>query len=447
MSRNSVADKIAAAFGSTIKSAITDPIRNMTPVTPKRAISDAAVTAPGAATDYIKTYFDSGGDTDQAMYQLEQGRKEKEEEKADDSSKPAQMGAEDSQQDGGYAILDYLYNGSSGDDSENNYFDTSEDAYQNINSMRDEQLNILTNQAVENGVFGYNGYTGTDGMQYYDTSFTTLENNPWAYDENADEIADSSNVQVYTLADGSQILDLSPQADRARYEFMKSIYTNPENATMLGAHLISDENGTRYEGGYYFPPTEEGLAAFDIAYQNTFGHDAMTLDQLLANNDMNRLSQMMSDDDMIYYLAGQLGTTQGSEDNQYRPMDNLDITGGGTTLGSLVGSDATDADATQMAAAYLVNNLVDYANDNDSNVMDYMGFGDWSNLMSNVYDVDLTRDIDGDSVHKNESEYNDSDVDFDYLEDVYSNGGTLTDEEGIWRNNALSQTPQYAYRM
>ena len=446
MARGNISDLIGKALGSAVRSSVTKPIRDMVPATPKRAMSDAVTTGLDTANDYIKTYFNNGGDTQQAQAQISQPKKEEEQE-PEDSTAPAQMGADNSQQDGDYAILDYMYGGSSGDDAESNYFDTDEKTYQNINSMRDEQLDILTDQAIENGVFGYNGFTNTDGMRYYDTSFTTLENNPWAYDGDAENIADSKNVQVYTLADGSQILDLSPQADRARYEFMKSIYTNPENATMLGAHLVTDENGTRYEGGYYFPPTEEGLAAFDLAYQNTFGHDAATLDQVLANGDMDRLSQMMSDDDMVYYLADQLGTTTGTEENRYRPMDNLDITDGGTTLGSLVGSDATDEDATTMAAAYLMNELVDYANEGGSDVMDYMGFGDWNNLMSNVYGIDLTRDVDQSNVHKNESEYDDSDVDFDYLESVYSEGGSLIDDEGIWRNNALSQTPQYAYRM
>lgn len=360
---------------------------------------------------------------------------------ASDDTQYAQMSS-----DGGgeYGTIDTLL-GENGSDSEESYYDTGSRPFQNVQSMRDEQLNILTEQAIENGLFDYNDYTGTDGMQYYDTSYTTLESNPFAYDPDAEDIADSSNVQVYTLSDGSQIMDLSPEADRERYEFMKSIFTNPENATMLGAHLVRDENGTRYEGGYYFPPTEEGLAAFDIAYQNTFGHEAATLDQLLANRDMERLSQMMADDDTVYYLAGQLAATHGTDESSYRPMDNLDITAGGTTLGSLVGSDATDDEAAQMAAAYLANELVDYAEENDSNVMDYMGFGDWSNLMSNAYGVDLTRDVNQEGAHRNESEYDDTDVDFDYLDDVYSNGGSLTGEDGIWLNNALSQTPQYAY--
>lgn len=443
--RNSINERI----GQSIRNAV-GSIRERTQRSPsdsvRRSLASVGSTARRVASD---TAADNGlmSLPQQAGYRALSGAadaaRDARESDISDGFRYTQMSSDGG---GDYGTIDSLL-GENGSDSEENYYETDSRPYQNVQSMRDEQLNILTDQAIENGLFDYNEYTGTDGMQYYDTAYTTLESNPFAYDPDAEDIADSSNVQIYTLADGSQVMDLSVEADRERYEFMKSLFTNPANATMLGAHLVSDENGTRYEGGYYFPPTEEGLAAFDIAYQNTFGHDAMTLDQLLANRDMDRLSQMMADDDTVYYLAGQLATTQGTGDSSYRPMDNLDITGGGTTLGSLVGSDATDDEAAQMAAAYLANELVDYAEDNESNVMDYMSFGDWSNLMNNAYGVDLTRNVSQDSTHRNESEYDDTDVDFDYLEDVYSSGGSLTGEDGIWLNNALSQTPQYAYVM
>ena len=308
----------------------------------------------------------------------------------------------------------------------------------------DSAIEVMNKNSELSKYFDYNGYHDFDGMTYADFFMTGLENSPFAYDEEG-----NLRVQEYVLDDGTVVIDLDPEARQAHHDMLRDIVTDPANAIWLGAELVRQPDGTyEYEGGYYYGDSPEALEQFEEDYRETFGPTADGIIGRVASGDQAYIAQVMADDEMGSYIAGVLGQTIEDEDmGSYRLLDTIDVTGSGTTLGDLLPDDATDEQAAQLALAWMMNSVADYAQTEggeDASVLDYIGGQDWRNYMNMAYGVDLTRDKRDGDLQQNPDEYNDE-FDYDYLTSAMSDGGSVLDTDERFFMNALAQTPDYAY--
>lgn len=344
--------------------------------------------------------------------------------------------------------LDTLYNDPYTEDGDELYQDeeTSDLGYSDNRQMYvlDRAISNMARNGELEDYFGYNGYHDFDGMTYADFFMTGLENSPFAYDEDG-----NFRVQEYVLSDGTVVRDLDPEARQAHHDMLWDIVSDESNAYYLGAEIGERPDGSYgWYGGMYYPPTPEGKAQFEEDYRETFGPTADGIVGRVASGDQEYIAQVMADDEMGSYIAGVLGQTIEDEDmGSYRLLDTIDVTGTGTTLGDLLPEDATDEQAAQLALAWMMDSVADYAQTEggeDASVLDYIGDQDWRNYMNMTYGVDLTRDKRDGDLQQNPNEYNDE-FDYDYLTSAMSDGGSVLDTDERFFMNALAQTPDYAY--
>jgi len=359
---------------------------------------------------------------------------------------PAAQESAPGDQERALAGIDYMNEGGYVEDAQGNELYKSDGSkYDGNDNQIMDRLDNRLRRDIESGNLDFGDDFATDGLTWTDTFFTTVDdpNNPWVQ---------RYGTRIVVDEDGNRWRVLSEEGDAARRAYAQSVLTDPEMAGILGSQANFDNYDAATGEGVYFPTMgnyytddEAGLQAFNDWYDSIYGVEGDTFSDMLYDPD-EYASSLLTDDDLAFLAANTLGTTLTDADgNSYRGIDYIDITGSGTYLGDMLGDDATDEEAAQLALAYMLNETSDDIAASDRQMADEYSGKDMENIVNAAYDAGFTRETD-DNVQANRGEYTD-DLDFSDYEDLYEEGGSLVDPEtSPWFANLMAVNPAYGYR-
>lgn len=358
---------------------------------------------------------------------------------------PVKQEAGSSDQEKALAGIDYMNSGGYVEDSQGNeLYKADGSTYDGSDYQIMDRLNNRVRRDIEGGDLVFDDGYATDGLTWTDLFFTTVDdpNNLWAQQYGTREVVDQ---------DGNRWRVLSEEGDAARRAYMQSVLTDPEMAGILGSEANFDNYDAATGEGVYFPTMgnyytddEAGIQAFNDWYDSVYGVGGDTFTSMLYDPG-EYASSLMYDDDLAFLAANTLGTTITDGDgNSYRGIDYIDLTGSGTYLGDLLGDDATDEEAAQLAMAYMLNEASQDLAENDQQMSDVYSGKDIANIVNAAYGTGFTRET-GDGTHANRGEYTD-DLSFSDYEDLYEDGGSLVDPEtSPWFSNLMAVNSAYGY--